>query len=261
MQLLATRFSKLPKHGFSRPENTTKPFGPSWKQRDGSWILEDQVVTLCSDSFIPSKGPVTFPDPGCEYEIWTAIEYQSVASKACPVKVQWTYQTALWYCRRSWPQLWLQIALRFQRVQCCGHGRWPRWCFVVSLFVQGTEGCSMVVGRRWRFWRMNMFKEKLGKKPTTIFHLRAGSSFFFGMVPPKLHCKNRGCRKRHQKPQQMSLGYFWYLDKKKWFPTQGPWWREKTGIFSASSCVPLAMMKCLPSYFSRNLMNTKNGHI
>ena len=55
---------------------------------------------------------------------------------------------------------------------------------------------------------MNMFKEKLGKKPTTIFHLRAGSSFFFGTVPPKLHCKNRGCRKRHQKPQQMSPGIF-----------------------------------------------------
>ena len=30
---------------------------------------------------------------------------------------------------------------------------------------------------------MNMLKEKLGKKPTTIFHLRAGSSFFLGWYP------------------------------------------------------------------------------
>ena len=57
MQLLVTGFSKLLKRGFSRPENTQKLSAPSSKQR--VWeALDVQVVTLCYDSFLPSKGPL-----------------------------------------------------------------------------------------------------------------------------------------------------------------------------------------------------------
>ena len=105
MQLLVTGFSKLPKHGFSRPESTKKLSVPSSKQRDGSRItklweaLEVQVVTLCCDTdTFQAKDlllyqlfkfqKMTYHFPGSWLLMnFGQVEYRSVAYKAGPVKV------------------------------------------------------------------------------------------------------------------------------------------------------------------------------
>ena len=94
MQLSVTGFSKLPKHGFSRPESTKKLSVPSSKQRDGSRIsklweaLEVPVVTLCCDTFnskqrtnffkatiqlLQKMTPINFSRIQVAHEIWASL--------------------------------------------------------------------------------------------------------------------------------------------------------------------------------------------
>ena len=104
------------------------------------WQLPSKQRTIFVATVEASKNDISLARIQVASIKFGQVDYASVASKAVLVKVPWTYQTTLWYCCGSWPQLWLQIALRFQCVQCCGHGRWPRWCFGESHCSKAPEG-------------------------------------------------------------------------------------------------------------------------
>ena len=104
------------------------------------WQLPSKQRTIFVATIEASKNDISLARIQVASIKFGQVDYAPVASKAVLVKVPWTYQTTLWYCCGSWPQLWLQIALRFQCVQCCGHGRWPRWCFGESHCSKAPEG-------------------------------------------------------------------------------------------------------------------------